>query len=66
MLCGIALDPEIPLHLSRFFPRHLYADKDPAPRGTMYEAGKIAERYLKNVFYGNMGGWYCILADGMI
>jgi len=49
-----SLDPGIPLHLSRFFPRHKYQDKAPTPRETIIRLGEIAKRHLKNVFAGNM------------
>ncbi|MCL2151666.1 MAG: AmmeMemoRadiSam system radical SAM enzyme [Oscillospiraceae bacterium] len=49
-----SIDPEIPLHISRFFPRYLYSDKKPTPRATMYKLADIAKRYLSNVFLGNI------------
>jgi len=49
-----SLDPCIPLHLSRFFPRHKYSDRAPTPRETIIRLSEIAKRYLKNVFAGNM------------
>lgn len=49
------LDPEIPLHLSRYFPN--YRMKQPAtPPETMAMACEIAKCYLKYVYSGNMGG----------
>mgnify|MGYP000872155579 CR=1 FL=1 len=49
-----ALDPEIPLHLSRYFPN--YQMKLPAtPLETMEEALAIAKEYLKYVYLGNAG-----------
>jgi len=50
-----SVDREIPLHLSRFFPRHIYADREPTPRETMYKLAEIAKKYMKHVFLGNMG-----------
>lgn len=48
------LDPEIPLHLSRYFPN--YKLKTPATPGeTMEWAYEIAKEYLKFVYVGNMG-----------
>lgn len=51
-LCGI--DPEIPLHLSRFFPRYKYADRTPTPPETLYRLRDIAQRHLKYVYLGNI------------
>jgi len=48
------LDPNIPYHLSRFFPRYRYADRIATPHDTMYRCESVAKRYLKNVFLGNM------------
>lgn len=47
------LDPEIPLHISRFFPRHLYADKNPTPVEAVYRLAEVARRNLKYVYTGN-------------
>ncbi|MCL1828016.1 MAG: AmmeMemoRadiSam system radical SAM enzyme [Oscillospiraceae bacterium] len=49
-----SVDPEIPLHLSRFFPRHKYSAAQPTPRETIYRSAEVAGRYLKHVFTGNM------------
>ena len=49
-----AIDPGIPLHLSRFFPRYLMSDREPTPRDTIYKLQAAAKKYLKNVFVGNM------------
>ena len=48
-----SLDPNIPLHVSRFFPRHLYADRDPTPVNTIYRLAKVAREKLKYVYTGN-------------
>jgi pyruvate formate lyase activating enzyme len=47
------LDPRIPLHISRFFPRHLYADKTPTPVETIYRLADVARMNLKYVYTGN-------------
>jgi pyruvate formate lyase activating enzyme len=47
------LDPNIPLHISRFFPRHLYKDKDPTPVSKVYRLAEVAEEKLKYVYSGN-------------
>lgn len=48
------IDPEIPYHLSRFFPRYKFSGREPTQHETMYRLYEIAKRYLKNVFLGNM------------
>ena len=48
------IDPDIPYHLSRFFPRHKYITKNPTPTETMYKLYDKAKIYLNNVFLGNM------------
>jgi len=50
-----SLSPEIPLHLTRFFPRYQYARKKATPRGTIMRLRDVAGRELRNVFVGNMG-----------
>jgi pyruvate formate lyase activating enzyme len=45
-----SVDPEIPLHLTRFFPRYKYMDREPAPRETVSALREKAGRYLKYVF----------------
>ena len=49
-----ALDPSIPLHLSRFFPRYRYADREPTPLGTLSDLRKIAQEHLQYVSVGNV------------
>ena len=49
-----SVDPEIPLHLTRFFPRYLYGDKSPTPGETIIKLCDEALKYLKHVFAGNM------------
>ncbi len=51
-LAGIS--PEIPLHLTRFFPRYRYSDKKPTPPETIYRLRDIARRHLKYVYTGNL------------
>jgi len=48
------IDPNIPYHLSRFFPRYKYSGSEPTPPETMYRVYDIAKKYLKNVFLGNI------------
>jgi len=49
-----SIDTAFPLHLTRFFPRHKYSDKEPTSRETILRLSKTAKKYLKNVFTGNM------------
>lgn len=48
-----ALDPEIPLHISRFFPKYQYADKSATPVHLVYDLADVARRHLQYVFTGN-------------
>ena len=45
---------DIPLHLTRFFPRYLYNDRPPTSREAVYRLSRIAKKYLNHVFTGNM------------
>ncbi len=48
-----SLNPEIPLHLTRYFPRWHYTE--PAtPVSTVFRLKETAERYLNHVFAGNI------------
>jgi len=49
-----SIDLCIPLHLSRFFPRYKYSDRDPTPRETIIRLRDAAKEHLKYVFAGNM------------
>lgn len=51
-LAGIS--QEIPLHLSRFFPRYQMANKQPTPRETLITLAQAAQRYLRHVYIGNL------------
>ncbi|CAB1246579.1 AmmeMemoRadiSam system radical SAM enzyme [Ruminococcaceae bacterium BL-6] len=48
-----AIDPEIPLHISRFFPRYHLLEKGPTPVGTVYRLRGVAEKHLHHVYAGN-------------
>ncbi len=48
------LSPDIPLHLSRFFPRFKYGDKSPTPPETLYLLREIAKQNLNHVYLGNI------------
>ena len=45
-----SVDPDIPLHLSRFFPRYKYSDKSPTSQDTILRLRDIARKRLSNVF----------------
>lgn len=49
-----SISPEIPLHLSRFFPRYKVDDLPPTPAETIYKLQAIAEKKLKYVYTGNL------------
>ena len=48
-----SLDVEIPLHVTRFFPRYHMEDRGPTDIGRVYLLAETARKYLKNVFVGN-------------
>lgn len=48
-----AISPEIPLHLSRYFPRRQFS-APPTPLSRIFEAQRIAGRHLKYVYAGNI------------
>ena len=50
-LAGV--DPGIPLHVSRFFPRYKMADRGPTPVETVYSLAAVARRNLRYVYEGN-------------
>lgn len=45
-----SISPEIPLHLSRFFPRYKVDDLPPTPAETIYRLKDIAQKKLKYVY----------------
>lgn len=49
-----SISPEIPLHLSRFFPRYKVDDLPPTPAETIYRLKDLAEKKLKYVYTGNL------------
>jgi pyruvate formate lyase activating enzyme len=49
------LNPEIPLHLSRYFPNYK-SDRPATPVATLTRSYEIAKEYLKFVYIGNAGG----------
>ena len=48
-----AVDPGIPLHLSRFFPRYQMTDRPPTPVDQVYRLAEEARKYLAYVYTGN-------------
>ena len=48
-----SVDPELPLHVSRFFPCHRMADKPPTPVETVYRLAETARESLRYVYTGN-------------
>jgi pyruvate formate lyase activating enzyme len=51
-LAGI--DPGIPLHITRFFPRYRMTGKTPTPARTMERLAAVAKRHLRHVYLGNI------------
>jgi pyruvate-formate lyase-activating enzyme len=50
-----SINPEIPLHISRFPPQYKMQGKAPTPIETIFRLRKIAEKYLTYVYVGNCG-----------
>lgn len=48
-----AVRPDIPLHISRFFPRHRMANRPPTPVETIYRLADVAREQLRYVYTGN-------------
>lgn len=48
-----SVDPEIPLHLSRFFPRYHMQNRAPTPVETVFRLRNVAAGNLKYVYTGN-------------
>jgi len=49
-----SLSPDIPLHITRFFPRFRYASRSPTPPETLFRLKRAAEERLTYVFLGNV------------
>ena len=47
------IDPGIPLHITRYFPRYKMMEK-PTDIGLMKELKAVAERHLNRVLLGNV------------
>ena len=48
------IDRDMPLHLTRFFPRRNMKEKEPTNVDLLYELQKEAKKYLNRVFVGNV------------
>jgi len=47
------IDRDIPLHLSRFFPRYNMSDRPPTSAGSVYALAELAREHLTWVYTGN-------------
>ena len=50
---GAVIGPEIPLHVSRFFPRFRMTDRAATPVKTVYALAEVARERLRYVYTGN-------------
>lgn len=48
-----SVNKDIPLHISRFFPRYQMLDKPATPVDTIYKLAKIAHEHVSYVYTGN-------------
>jgi len=48
-----SVDPDITLHVSRFFPNWRMRDRGPTPVRRVYELADVARRHLSHVYTGN-------------
>lgn len=48
------MNPEIPLHITRFFPQYRMADRAPTDVKQIYRLAETARQYLANVYVGNV------------
>jgi pyruvate formate lyase activating enzyme len=49
-----SVSPEMPYHISRFFPRFEMQDRGPTPVDAIYRLADVARRHLKHVYEGNV------------
>lgn len=49
-----SVDPAIPLHISRFFPRYQLTDRGATPASTIHELTEVAREALLYVYPGNL------------
>ena len=50
------ISPEIPFHISKFFPHFLMRDRPPTPEQILEEAYEVAKKKLKYAYIGNVWG----------
>lgn len=48
------LNPDIPLHITRFFPQYHMSDRNPTDIRQLYRLAETAGRYLTNIHIGNI------------
>ena len=48
------VNPEIPLHITRFFPQYHMLDRKPTDIRRLYQLAETAGQYLANVYVGNV------------
>ncbi len=48
-----SVNPELPLHISRFFPRYRLTDRPPTPVETICRLRDVAKKHLEYVYTGN-------------
>ena len=48
------IDPDIPLHITRYFPKYKMTDRPPTDISLMHRLQDIASSYLKYVYLGNV------------
>lgn len=48
------IDPEIALHVTRFYPAWRFRNRAPTPRELVYELAEIAQEALSHVYVGNV------------
>ena len=49
-----SVDPEIPLHINRFFPMYKVLDKKPTEKALLLRLAEITEKHLTHVYVGNI------------
>ena len=49
-----SIDRDIPLHITRFFPRHHMTDRQATDVGLLYRLAETAGKYLRHVYVGNV------------
>lgn len=49
-----SLDKEIPLHITRYFPRYKYTKEEATSIKLLYSLKEVAEKHLKYVYVGNV------------